>query len=78
MKHIKILGTGCPSCVKTTSIVEKAIQNTGSEATFEKIEDLQEIMKYNVLSTPAIVIDEEIVITGRVPKQKDIETLLKA
>jgi small redox-active disulfide protein 2 len=78
MKTIKILGSGCPKCLKTTDIVEKAVKATGTAAKIEKEEEFAEIMKYNVMSTPALVIDEEVVMTGRVPKQKDVETLLKA
>ena len=76
MKNIKILGTGCPKCKKTTAIVEEAVNETGSEATVEKVEDIMEIMKYNVLSTPVVVIDEEIKIKGRVPSKTEIIELL--
>ena len=76
MKKIKILGTGCPKCKQTTQIVEQALQETGIDATIEKVEDIMEIMKYNVLSTPAIVIDEEIKIKGRVPSKKEVIALL--
>ena len=76
MKNIKILGTGCPKCKQTTALVEAAVQETGVEATIEKVEDIMEIMKYNVLSTPVIVIDEAIKIKGRVPSKQEIIALL--
>jgi small redox-active disulfide protein 2 len=76
-KVIKILGTGCPKCKQTTAIVEEVVKENNITATLEKVEDIMEIMKYNVLSTPAIVIDDEITIKGRVPSKKEIEELLK-
>ena len=74
---IKILGTGCPKCKQTTSVVEEVIQENGIEATIEKIEDIMEIMKFNVMSTPAVVINEEIAIKGRVPTKNEVLELLK-
>ena len=76
MKRIKILGTGCPNCKRTTAIVEQAVKETGIEAGVEKVEDIMEIMKYDILSTPAIVIDEVIVIKGRVPSKSEVIELL--
>jgi small redox-active disulfide protein 2 len=77
MKRIKILGTGCPNCKRTTAIVEQAVKETGIEAGVEKVEDIMEIMKYDILSTPAIVIDEVIAIKGRVPSKSEVIELLK-
>jgi len=76
MKKIKILGTGCPKCKQTTALVEEVVKETGVDATVEKIEDIMEIMKYNVLSTPVLVIDEEITIKGRVPSKSEVTALL--
>lgn len=76
MKNIKILGTGCPKCKKTTALVEEVVRETGVEATIEKVEDIMEIMKYNVLSTPVLVIDEAITIKGRVPSKSEVVELL--
>ena len=76
MKNIKILGTGCPKCKQTTQLVEQVVKETGVDATVEKVEDIMEIMKYNVLSTPVLVIDEEIKIKGRVPSKQEIIELL--
>ena len=77
MKSIKILGTGCPKCQQTTQIVAEAVSQSGIEASIEKVEDIMQIMKYNVMSTPAVVIDDEIVTKGRVPTVKEITDLLK-
>ncbi len=74
---IKILGTGCPKCKQTTSVVEEVIRENRIEATIEKVEDIMEIMKYDVMSTPALVIDEEITIKGRVPTKAEVLELLK-
>lgn len=76
MKHIKILGTGCPKCKKTTALVEEAVKEAGVEATIEKVEDIMEIMKYNVLSTPVLVIDEKVTIKGRIPSKSEVIELL--
>lgn len=76
MKKIKILGTGCPKCKITNALVEEVVKETGVEATIEKVEDIMEIMKYNVLSTPVIVVDEEVTIKGRVPSKSELIALL--
>ena len=75
-KSIKILGTGCPKCKQTTAVVQDVVQENNIDATIEKVEDIMKIMEYNVMSTPAIVIDEEIVIKGRVPSKKEVLELL--
>jgi len=76
MKTIKILGTGCPKCKSMTSIVQKVVADNNIDATIEKVEDIMEIMKYNIMSTPALVIDEEIKIKGRVPSKTEVLELL--
>ena len=76
MKNIKILGTGCPKCKKTTALIEEVVKETGAEATVEKVEDIMEIMKYNIMTTPAVVVDGEIKIKGRVPSKAEIAELL--
>lgn len=77
MKEIKILGTGCPKCHQTEAIVNKVVKENNIEANVTKVEDIMEIMEYNVLSTPALVIDEKIVIKGRVPSKAEVIELLK-
>lgn len=76
MKKIKILGTGCPKCKQTAQLVEAVVQETGVDASVEKVEDIMEIMKYNVLSTPVLVIDEKVTIKGRVPSKAEVVELL--
>ena len=78
MKNIKVLGTGCPKCKKTTARVEKAVAESGIDASVEKVEDIMEIMQYDVISTPAVVIDEKVAIAGRIPSKEELIELLKA
>ncbi len=78
MKNVKVLGTGCPKCKKTIAIVEEVINEKGLEMNVEKVEDIMDIMKYNVMSTPAVVLGDEVVIKGRVPTKSEIEQLLQA
>jgi len=77
MKIIKILGTGCPNCNTTELLVQKVINDLKSNAVIEKVDDIQEIMMYDIMSTPAIVIDEKVVIKGRVPSEKEVRELLQ-
>ena len=75
--EIKVLGTGCPSCKALFTTVKNAVAQLGIEATVVKEEDLMKIMSYNVLSLPALVIDEEVVAKGNIStdKVKEILTL---
>ena len=76
-KHVKILGTGCSKCKQTTSVIEDVIKEHSLDATVEKVEDIMKIMDYNVLSTPAVVVDEQLQIKGRIPTKAEILELLK-
>ena len=71
-KSIKVLGTGCPNCKKTIQVVEDVVKENNIDATIEKVEDIMDIMKYNVMSTPAVVVDEEVKISGRVPSKTEV------
>ena len=75
-KTIKVLGTGCPKCKQTTALVEDVVKENGIDATVEKVEDIMDIMSYNIMSTPAVVIDEEVKIKGRVPSRAELLELL--
>lgn len=72
MKIIKILGTGCAKCKATEQIVRDVISKNNIDASVEKIEDIQQIMEYNIMSTPAVVVDEIVKIKGRVPNEAEI------
>ncbi|WP_027002708.1 thioredoxin family protein [Hugenholtzia roseola] len=76
MKTIKILGTGCPKCKQTEANVKEAISQLGIEAHIIKVEDIQDIMAYNVLSTPVLVIDEQIKIKGKVATVEEVKNIL--
>jgi len=76
MKTIKILGTGCPNCVTTEKIVTEVVNELNIEASIIKVTDIQEIMMYDIMSTPAVVIDEQVVIKGRVPSKEEVLALL--
>ncbi len=76
MKTIKILGTGCPKCKTTEAVVRKAVEESGIDVDIQKVEEIDKIMAYNILSTPAVVIDEVVKIKGRVPDINEIKALL--
>jgi len=75
-KKIEILGTGCPNCLRTTAVAEKVVKDNNINATIEKVEDIMEIMKYDVLSTPAVVVDGVVKIKGRVPSEDELKMIL--
>jgi small redox-active disulfide protein 2 len=70
---IEILGTGCSKCKKTKEVVEKVLKSTGVEAEVVKVEDIETILKYGVMITPAVVIDGDVKIVGKVPDEKEIK-----
>jgi len=74
---IKVLGTGCAKCRKLYSEAEKAVAASGMKVELEKVEQIDEIMKYGVMMTPALVIDEEVKTSGRIPHATEIETWIK-
>jgi small redox-active disulfide protein 2 len=73
---IKILGPGCARCKSTFEIVKRAVELSGIEADITKIEDLEGMMKYNILSTPAVVVNEQLKISGRIPTVDEVKKLL--
>ncbi len=77
MIQIKVLGPGCPKCKTTYSNVLEALKQINIEAHVEKVEDIEEMMKYNVLTTPVLMVDEQIKIKGRVAQVNEIVELLK-
>lgn len=78
MKQIKVLGPGCPKCRTTYHNVLEAMKQTGIEAQVEKIEDIEEMMKYNILTTPVLMVDDVIKVKGRVADVNEIKQLLSA
>jgi small redox-active disulfide protein 2 len=75
---IQILGTGCPKCRKTYDNVEGAVKDLGICADLEKVEDLKSIMNFGIMVTPAIAIDGDVVVAGKVPSVEDIKKLIAA
>ena len=73
---IKILGTGCPKCQSMAGIVKDVVSENNIDASIEKVEDIMEIIKFNVMTTPALVIDDVITIKGRVPSKDEVKALL--
>ena len=74
--NIKILGTGCPKCKTLEKLTREVVEQNGINATITKVEDIVEIMKYGIMSTPALVVDEKIEIKGRVPSLDEIRKVL--
>jgi len=75
-KNIKVFGTGCPKCKTTYNNVLEALKLSGMEADVIKIEDIEEMMNYNILSTPVLMINEIAKIKGRAPSVNEIRELL--
>ena len=75
--NIKILGMGCCNCVKLYENAQEAVKDLEIEATIEKVEDMEKIMKYGVMRTPALVINEKVIVQGRIPKKDEIKKLLQ-
>jgi small redox-active disulfide protein 2 len=69
---IEILGTGCSKCNKTKEVIEKVLKSTGVKAEVVKVEDIETILKYGVMITPAVVIAGDVKIVGKVPDEKEI------
>jgi small redox-active disulfide protein 2 len=72
MKSIKVLGTGCANCKTTLKLIETAAKEKGVEIQLEKVEQLQEIMAFGVMSTPGVVVDGKVVHAGGVPSRDKI------
>ncbi len=73
---IKVLGPGCTKCEKTATIIKEVLEETGTEATFEKVADLLKIAGYGVFGTPAVVIDGDVKSVGKIPTKEKIRSWL--
>jgi small redox-active disulfide protein 2 len=77
MKQIKVLGPGCPKCKTTFHNAEEAVKQLGIKAELIKIEDIEEMMRYNVLTTPVLMIDDVVKVKGRIAQIDEIKEFLK-
>ena len=75
--EIKILGTGCPNCITLEKRVRKVVEENAIDAKIILVKDIMDIMAYKVMATPALVINEEVKVKGRVPKNDEILKILK-
>ena len=75
--EIKVLGPGCPKCKKTEEIVREAVAESGVDAAVEKVTDVMKIAGYGVMGTPAVVVDGEVKLVGKVPSKDDVKSWLK-
>lgn len=74
--EIKVLGTGCPKCKELEKATRDAVTELGINADIVKEEDIMKIMQYGVMHTPALVIDGKVVVSGRLPNEKELKNLL--
>jgi len=74
--QIKVLGTGCKKCNELEQATREAVAALGINANIEKEEDIMKIMEYGVNRTPALVVDGKVVVSGRVPSEKELKELL--
>ena len=74
--EIKILGTGCPKCKTLEKLTREVVAQNGIQATITKVDDIDEILKYHIMATPALVVNEKVEIKGRVPSAGEIKQIL--
>ena len=74
---IQVLGTGCPKCKKTAEAAQAAVDELGLDAEIEKVTDLNEIMKFGVMLTPALAVDGDVKVVGKVPTVEDVKGMLQ-
>jgi len=75
--NLKVLGTGCSNCKKLESLTRELVEELNIDAQVEKIEDIEEIMRTGVMSTPALLADGKLVVSGYVPSRDELTTLLE-
>lgn len=73
---LEILGTGCPKCKKLTELVTEVVKETGISAEIGKVDKINDIMNYGVMTTPALAIDGKVVLAGRIPSKEEIKKLI--
>ncbi len=74
--EIKVLGPGCAKCKTTYQVIEKVIKENNLDVKLAKVDDIMEMMNYNIMTTPAVVVDEVVKMKGQVPTESDVKKLL--
>jgi small redox-active disulfide protein 2 len=74
---IKILGSGCAKCNRLEQLTRDAVAELGMDATFEHVKDMEKIMAYPIMTTPALVVDERVMVSGRIPSKDELLGWLK-
>lgn len=74
--EIKVLGPGCAKCKSTWNAIEKVVKENHLDVKLTKVDDIMEVMKYNIMTTPAVVVDEVVKIKGKVPSESEVKNLL--
>lgn len=74
--EIKVLGQGCSKCKSTYNVIEKVIKENNLDVKLTKVDDIMEMMNYNIMTTPAVVVDEVVKMKGQVPTESDVKKLL--
>lgn len=74
--EIKVLGTACAKCKKLENMTKNAVEELGLQANVSKVEDIMKIMEYGVMRTPGLVINDKVVLSGRIPSLEEIKELL--
>ncbi len=77
MVRIQILGTGCPKCKKLTEVAEQAAKELGLEYELQKVTDINEIISFGVMSTPALVVNGQVKVAGKIPTVEEAKKLLQ-
>ena len=76
MKKLQILGTGCPKCKKLAELTEQTARDLGIDFEMEKVTEIQEIMKFGVMMTPALAVDGEVKVAGKIPSIEEIKKMI--
>ncbi|CCZ86422.1 putative uncharacterized protein [Phocaeicola plebeius CAG:211] len=74
--EIKVLGPGCTKCKTTYNVIEKVIKENNLDVKLTKVDDIMEMVSYNIMTTPAVVVDEVVKMKGQVPTESDVKKLL--
>ena len=74
--EIKVLGTGCAKCKALETVTREVVEKSNLDATITKVEDIMDIMKFNVMTAPALVVDGNVVVKGRVPSNEELKEIL--